>query len=84
MRLVTLLLLLATEASATCQRDPRGNTVGGSLGRCQNSVTKLDRYIFASQYKTIIPGPWVGLLAVLLEDLRVVLSAVLWEASFLW
>ena len=37
MRLLTL-LLLATGASATCQRDPRGNTVGGSLGRCQNSL----------------------------------------------
>ena len=33
MRLVPLLLCLVAEASATCQRDLRGNTLGGSLGR---------------------------------------------------
>ena len=33
MRLVPLLLFLVAEASATCQRDLRGNTLGGSLGR---------------------------------------------------
>ena len=83
MRLLTVLLLVATEASATCQRDLRGNTVGGSLGRLVSKVFVSLRKI-ASQYKTKMPGPWVGLSVVLLEDLREVLSAVLWEASFLW
>ena len=33
MRLVPLLLFLVAGASTTCQRDLRGNTLGGSLGR---------------------------------------------------
>ena len=37
-----------------------------------------------SQYKTPIPGPWVGLLAVLLEVLLEVLLVVLWVAGLLW
>ena len=75
MRLLPL-FLLATGASATCQRDPRG---GGNLGRSKNFLP-----VIVKKLKICIPGPWVRWSEVLLEDLQEVLLEMLSEAQLLW
>ena len=75
MRLLPL-FLLATGASATCQRDPRG---GGNLGRSKNFLP-----VIVKKLKICIPGPWVRWSEVLLEDLQEGLLEMLSEAQLLW